>query len=318
MVTLQEKIDSREVIILDGAIGTELERMGVPMDDAAWCASALKTHPDTVRQLHEDYIRAGADIITTNTFSSARHSLEAAGLGDLVRELNTRAVVLAREARGKVTGDRPIYIAGSISSFGANVVTAIPPIPTAEQLRASYREQAELLAEAGVDLLVLEMMMSMEEAKYALEAALSTGLPTWVGFSCRVDKGGTVLLWPRDNEVQIRHLPNTDTPFAQGLDSLMAVGGSAVTIMHSEVEDITPTLRVAKERWQGLLGAYLNSGYWKRPEWQFVDVISPQDYLVEAQKWVQLGVQIIGGCCGIGREHIKVLRKGLPTHLPTT
>ncbi|MEE9324032.1 MAG: homocysteine S-methyltransferase family protein [Dehalococcoidia bacterium] len=318
MVTLQEKIDSREVIILDGAIGTELERMGVPMDDAAWCASALKTHPDTVRQLHEDYIRAGADIITTNTFSSARHSLDAAGLGDLVRELNTRAVTLAQEARDNVAGDRPIYIAGSISNYGATGGTITLKEPSAKELRNNYREQAELLAEAGVDLLVLEMMMNIERSKYALEAALTTGLPTWVGFSCRVDDTGAVLLWPKDQETELRHIPKTDVPFAQGLGSLMALGGSAVTIMHSEVEDIAPALRVAMERWHGPVGAYPNSGYWKRPNWQFVNVISPQDYLVEAQKWVQMGVQIIGGCCGIGREYIKVLREGLPTQLPTT
>ena len=77
---LKGRIDNNEVIILDSAIGTELQRMGVPMHHNAWCAVAMETHPDTVRQLHVDNISAGAEVLTTNTFSSARHVLEAAGV----------------------------------------------------------------------------------------------------------------------------------------------------------------------------------------------------------------------------------------------
>ena len=82
MSTLQQRLDGGEVIVLDGAMGTELEKRGVPMDDAAWSAAALATHADTVREVHEAYIRAGADLITTNTFPTARHVLEPAGMGE--------------------------------------------------------------------------------------------------------------------------------------------------------------------------------------------------------------------------------------------
>ena len=98
MEALLKRIDNGDVIILDGATATELDRRGVPMDSVAWSAGALETHPDVVRQVHEDYIRAGADIVTTNTFSSARHVLELAGMGDLVVKLNRRAAALAKEA----------------------------------------------------------------------------------------------------------------------------------------------------------------------------------------------------------------------------
>src|SRR5215204_4880549 len=99
MSDLQQRLEEGEVVILDGATGTELERRGAPMDDAAWDAAALATHPDMVREVHEDYIRAGADVIITNTFATARHVLEPAGMGGQFRELNTRAVTLAKEAR---------------------------------------------------------------------------------------------------------------------------------------------------------------------------------------------------------------------------
>jgi len=141
---LQARLEAGKVIILDGATGTELQRRGVPMHGFAWSAAALDTHPETVRVVHEDYIRAGADVIITNSFSTARHVLEPAGLGDRVRALNQRAVTLAQAARENAASGRPVAIAGSISSFRADRTPA-------EQLEANYREQAELLAEAGVE-----------------------------------------------------------------------------------------------------------------------------------------------------------------------
>ena len=112
---LKSRIDDSEVIVLDGAIGTELQAMGVPMDPASWCGPSNYTHPATVRQMHERYIKAGADIITTNTFNTLRPALEASGFGELVREINVRSVDAAIEARNRAAGDRQVYIAGSIS-----------------------------------------------------------------------------------------------------------------------------------------------------------------------------------------------------------
>src|SRR5262245_46383123 len=184
---LQARLDQGKVIVLDGATGTELQRRGVPMHGFAWSAAALDTHPETVREVHEDYIRAGADVIITNSFSTARHVLEPAGLGDRVRALNQRAVGLAQEACENAASGRPVAIAGSISRFRADDIPG-------EQLEANYREQAELLADAGVDLIALEMMYNVERAAPAIRAALATGLPIWIGFSCRVAKDGAVQL----------------------------------------------------------------------------------------------------------------------------
>jgi S-methylmethionine-dependent homocysteine/selenocysteine methylase len=293
---LQARLDRGKVIILDGATGTELQRRGVPMHGFAWSAAALDTHPETVRAVHEDYIRTGADVIITNSFSTARHVLEPAGLGDRVRALNQRAVSLALAARENAAGGRPVAIAGSISSFRADVTPA-------EQLEANYREQAELLAEAGVDLIALEMMYNVEQAAPAIRAALATGLPTWVGFSCRVAQDGTVQLLD-------------GSPFAAGLRQSLALlaplGSAAVTVMHTLTEDIAPALEIVRQHWSGPTGAYAHSGEWIDPNWQFVDMISPEDYLAVAQQWVERGAQIIGGCCGIGPEHIRLLKERLP------
>src|ERR687894_2020628 len=192
MSALQQRLDGGGVVLLDGAMGTELERRGVPMDDAAWDAAALVTHPDTVREVHEDYIRAGADVIITNTFATARHVLEPAGMGERFRELNTRAVTLAQEARENAA-DGAVFIAGSISTFTARYDYSYEP--RAEKARANYREQAEVLAESGADVIALEMMRDIEQTTYALEAAVTTGLPLWIGFSCQTTDEGAIVLW---------------------------------------------------------------------------------------------------------------------------
>jgi S-methylmethionine-dependent homocysteine/selenocysteine methylase len=200
MNDVQERLDAGEIVILDGAMGTELQRRGVPMDDVAWDAAALATHPDLVREVHEDYIKAGAEVITTNTFATARHVLEPAGMGREFRALNVRAVALAKEAR-EDAADGPVFIAGSISTLSARADNSYEP--RAEEARENYREQAEVLAESGADVIVLEMMRDLEHTSYAMEAAVATGLPVWVGFSCKTTDESTLVLrvgttpWPK-------------------------------------------------------------------------------------------------------------------------
>ena len=189
MFPLEDKIRAGGVIVLDGATGTELQRRGAPMDRAAWCAAATLIHPELLVQLHEDYVRAGADIITANTFASSRRMLGPAGLGDAVAKVNTEAVRLAREARERAAPDRPVAVAGSLSTMRPilpGTGAADPAFEaTAEEAKATYGEVAGLLAEAGAELILMEMMCDLEQAGYAMEAAAATGLPVWVGFSVR-------------------------------------------------------------------------------------------------------------------------------------
>ena len=302
MEQLRQRISKGDVIILDGASGTELERRGVPMHGVAWSAAALRTHPSVVRQVHEDYIRAGADVVITNTFSPARHTLERTELADEVRDLNTRAVILAKEACANAAEDRRVYVAGSMSIYFRP-----DEEPSAGYMKASYREQAHLLADAGADLLAMEMMTEVDQAADAIEAAVSTGLPVWVGFSCKM----------REDDAQVVLLRSKGETFAQALETLLPLGSDLVSVMHSRIEDTAPALRVVQDRWNGPIGAYPESGKFVMPNWQFDQVVSPEALLDQARQWVQMGVQLIGGCCGIGPEHIRVLKDGLPARLST-
>ena len=297
MNDVQERLDGGEVLILDGAMGTELERREVPMDDVAWDAAALATHPDLVREVHEDYIKAGADVIITNTFATARHVLEPAGMGGQFRELNNRAVTLAKEARENVA-DGSVFIAGSISTMSAHDDHSYEP--RAEKARDNYQEQAEVLAESGVDVIALEMMRDLEQTSYAVEAAVATRLPVWVGFSCKTTDEGTVVLWDGNHTL------------AEALEQIPPLGASVVSIMHTLTENTPPALREVISRWSGPVGAYPHSGEFIMPNWQFIDMVSPEDFTTQAQGWLGMGVQLIGGCCGIGPEHIRILKERLP------
>jgi S-methylmethionine-dependent homocysteine/selenocysteine methylase len=107
------------------------------------------------------------------------------------------------------------------------------------------------------------------------------------------------------------------SPFSTGLRQGLALladlppGGAAVTVMHTLTENIVPALEVVRQRWSGPTGAYAHSGRWIDPNWQFEHMISPEDYLSVAQQWVEMGAQIIGGCCGIGPDHIRLLKERL-------
>jgi S-methylmethionine-dependent homocysteine/selenocysteine methylase len=314
---LQGRLDRGDVIILDGAIGTQLQAMGVPMNVTDWAAAGLHTHPHTVRHMHEAYIRAGADVITTNTYSSARHNLEPLGLGDLTAELNIRAVALAREARDRAAKDRPVYIGGSVSNFG--LTTGSEPSRartlrnrsaiTAEQAQANLREQAEILVDAGVDFLLGESTGSLVHRKWVSQACTLPGVPKWVGFKCHRDKD--------DPTVKVGY--SDDVPLTRAVDEVMALGGSVVSIFHTNVDDTAAALPIVLDRWRGPIGIYPEAARtdyvetYRDPGVQ--SNVSPESFLTLAQKWVEQGVQIIGGCCGIGVEYIRPLREKLPSRI---
>ena len=181
MATWRKRLDRDEVLVIDGGTGTELERRGVPMGMAAWSGLAVHTHPGVVREVHEAYIDAGAEVIITNTFGTTRFLLETAGVGDQFEAINRGAVRLAMEARD--ASGRDVAIAGSISNLPPAMEAANYPPPD-EELHA-LRELATLLADCGVDLIALEMLQDTRHAARAMEAALATGLPVWLGVSCR-------------------------------------------------------------------------------------------------------------------------------------
>lgn len=309
-----------EVIILDGAVGTQLQRMEVPMSHDAWAGIALETHPFTVRRLHELYIEAGVDVITTNTYSSARHNLLPLGLGDKVRELNLRAVMLAQDARDRAAKERPVWIGGSVSNYGlmAGAESGWRDFQyfrgrtetSEDQARANLREQAEILVESGVDFLIAEPTGSSVQRRWVFEACVATGLPVWSGFKCRLDaKDGTLKVGYRSDDA-------FDAEFA----ALAVLGGEVVTVFHSPVDATDNALAVVKAHWDGPIGVYPEAERTDYVETHRDDSIetklTPDEFVTCAKRWVAEGVQVIGGCCGVELDYIRPLRAALPEKLP--
>src|SRR6185437_6085655 len=154
------------LVIIDGGMGSQLQAEGVPMDEVAWSARANLDQPEVVQRVHEEFIRAGAEVIIANTFAVSRAGLEPAGLGGRVSEANRGAMRAAMQAR-EAAASRPVAVAGSMSSFcpiamDAGALGSPLSGPAAEDPRfpslADFREQAALLAAAGADLIALEMI----------------------------------------------------------------------------------------------------------------------------------------------------------------
>ena len=294
----QQQLEADQIVLIDGATGTELQRRGVPMDEVAWSGAAVLSHPDAVRETHEDYIRAGARVIITNTFGSTRQMLEPAGYGDQVETVHRGAVKLAMQARDNVA-EQGVAVAGSISTE--------PPafdrdaFLSPEKELEAYREAAGLLADAGVDLIALEMIVETNHAARAMQAALETNLPVWLGVGCKKTKDGKI--------VSFDHI---DLELVTVLDAVIPMEPTVVNIMHSEIGAVPEAIEMVRERWSGPIGVYPESGYFTQPNWNFVDVISPADLVTEALGWVAAGVRLLGGCCGTSPDHIKALQGAMP------
>lgn len=282
-----EKIDQR-IIIADGGIGTLLYDQGIPFHR---CYDSLNlSDPVRIERLHRSYIAAGAELIETNTFGANRIRLESFGLADKVESINRRGVEIARWAIGS-SG----FVAGSISPLGK----PLAPIGkiTAKFAKEVFLEQAKALVEGGVDLLLLETFTNLNEAIIALEAARQAvqnkGIPVWVQMTF-TDEGKT--LHGDKPELVARKL------IEEGADGIGANCSMGPQLLLEVMERMAQVRNIR-------LSCMPNAGQPQMMNGRFVYLTSPA-YLAEyAEKFRNLGVALIGGCCGTTPEHIASISK---------
>lgn len=292
---IARKLAQGQTIILDGGTGTDIQARGVPMAGETWCAEANLSHPDVVRSVHEDYIKAGAEIITANTYPTSPLLFNALGRDEDMVRIDKEAVRIAREA---AQGRAPV--AGSFSVMrpmeqGVDRVKAYRQWPENEA-RALMKRKAESMADAGCDLIMMEMMRDYDYSLWATEAAVATGLPVWIGISTEPGDDGTLTGFARP-----------DQPLDKVVAALAQTGGDVISIMHTLPNHTGDALKIVRQSWQGPLGAYPESGFFKMPDWQFVDIIEPDALVTYARQWQATGASIFGGCCGTNPQHIKAL-----------
>lgn len=273
-------------VICDGGVGTELHarigRMDLSMDHLNL------VQPDVVRGVHRDYINAGAQIIEANTFGANRIRLAAHDLGDMAREINLAGVQLAREE----AGDRAL-VAGSIGPTGK----LLEPfgVISVEEANEAFAEQAEALKEGGVDVIFVETMVDLQEATAAVTAAKATGLPV-VAMMSFAQEGRTMMgVTP---ETAVRTLEEL------GAD---VVGANCGTGFHDMLGVMTEMVPTSKKP----VIAQPNAGFPARVEGRLVYMSSPAYMADYAKQFAELGVTIIGGCCGTTPAHIEAIAEAL-------
>jgi S-methylmethionine-dependent homocysteine/selenocysteine methylase len=285
---LAERLRAGPTLLLDGALGTELERRGAPATLPLWSTHALQGDPDLVARIHADYAAVGAEILTANTFRTQRRVLARAGLGSRARELTQLAVALARRA-ASAAGQR-VFVAGSQPTLEDCYRPDL--VPDAAALAHEHAEHAANLVDAGADAILIETMNTSREAAAATRAARAYDIPVLVSFVC----------WERDRLLG-------GEPLAGALAAAAAEGADALLVNclpASNVAACLPALRAA-----GLpFGVYANLGAPGVSEGPGgTEDLAPEAFADEALRWLAAGARIVGGCCGTTPEHIRAIAR---------
>ncbi len=278
----RKKLESK-IVVADGAMGTMLYAKGIFINR---CFDELNlSAPQLVKEIHQEYVRAGAEVIESNTFGGNRVRLSAFGFAEKLRAINEAGVKLAREA----AGDKA-FVAGAIGPLGTQI-EPLGPMSFAEA-RAVFREQAEALVSAGVDLLVLETFYELPELREAIHAARAAAGPEMVIVAqVTVNDDGT-----------LRDGASTET-FARSLDEwpVDVIGVNCSAGPKVVLETIEKILPVTSKP----LSAMPNAGLPATVEGRNIYLCSPEYMAQYARRFLQAGVRMIGGCCGTTPEHIK-------------
>ncbi|MCX6136462.1 MAG: homocysteine S-methyltransferase family protein [Ignavibacteriales bacterium] len=283
-----ELLSKGKILISDGAMGTELQKRGLP---TGGCPEEFNvTHSDIITAIHADYFAAGADIVETNTFGANRIRLSRSGYGERVVEFCTSAVQNARKVcpAGK-------FVGGSIGPTGE----MLEPYGEVSIMAAydAFAEQARALAAAGVDLFFVETMMSIEEAETAVKATKdAAAIPVVATMTFEASESGIHTMWGVDIPTAVERLT------AAGADILGANCGRGF-------DEMVEIIKVMRPLTSKPIIAQANAGLPELVDGRSAYRETPENIAPKAQQLLTLGINIIGGCCGTGPAHIRKLRE---------
>lgn len=283
-----------QVFILDGAVGTEISARGEKTPSPLWSADVLLKNPTLVKQIHKDYIKAGAQIITTNTFSTTERTFKKVGIKGGGKKATLIACNMAKQARQETHKD-DVLIAGSMAPledcYSPNLV------PSDEELEREHLEYAKNLKLGGVDFILAETMISLREIKAVCEAVKKVGLPIAVSFCC--DKNGNLL--SREKLKDAVYLVEKYNPLFLSLNCM-------------SLDLISKALKKLRKATLLPIAVYAQGDGEPEDEegWRFKGNNEPEIYSKYARNWLKNGAFIIGGCCGTNPEYIKRLSALVP------
>jgi 5-methyltetrahydrofolate--homocysteine methyltransferase len=282
-------LQNNTVLVADGATGTNLQARGLPrgMASDVW----VLENPEAVMALHADFIAAGSNIILTDTFGATTLRLEHAGLQERADELNLKAVALARKA---AEGNH-VLVAGSIGPTG-QMIQPLGPLSEADA-EAVFLQQARMLAQAGVDLFVIETQFDLSEAKAALRAVKSAAADIPVVCSFSYDRGTRTMMGLRPTQVG---------------KEMGELGVAMIGInCGRSLEDNLKCLRELRQTTDLPIWFKPNAGLPRTEGDRVLYDVTPEIMGSQAQAWVTEGARVVGGCCGTSPAHLAAIARAV-------
>jgi len=291
-----ELLNNKQTIILDGAMGTELQARGCNIALPLWSAKPLIERPDVVRHIHIDYIDVGADIITTNTFRTQRRTFEKANFqlngksfADTAKEFTKNAVDLAQDAVMIASDNVEPLVAGCIAPLEDCYSPDL--VPDMDVLCTEHYEHIQNLVEAGVDMLIAETMISLKE------------ISAVVNQIHKFDIDYAISYVPKNNKFLLSGELVSDM-----VNVVEKYSPQAIMINCVHPSQIEPAMVYLKSLTDLPIGVYANIGNPSEKETgKLTPSVNPDEYLNYAKKWKTLGARIIGGCCGTKPMYIMKL-----------
>ena len=279
-----DRLQDGDILVSDGATGTNLQQKGLPVGAVAevW----VLENPDAIHALNQAFIQAGADILLTCTFGATRRRLEASNLGGQFEAVNRRAVEITRAA----AAGQDVYVAGSIGPLGH--MLAPLGVVTVEEAEADFRNQAAILCEGGVDLIVIETQFDLNEASAAIRGvrAVDPAIPLVCSFS--YDRGTRTMMGVRPGDM------------AAAIEE-MAVDMLGINCGSSLDDNLAALTQ---------LRAATGMPLWFKPNAGLPEVdadgqptyaVTPEQMGAMVTEWIAAGAQVVGGCCGTSPEHLE-------------
>ena len=309
--SVTERLEAGEVLLMDGGTGSELQRRGVEVllgskgdKLGPWSATANLDAADVVQQVHQDYLRVGADVIISNNFRTTRTRLAPVGLGERWTDYARAGGQIAVRARDAINPEA--YVAGGMAAPGLGMLhdrrETDVEIMGETEYRREFAEHSRILAATGVDVMLPEFVNFIADCVAAVDACAEAGRPVWLGVP-----------W-----VTMDGLTRNGESMEDLTRALRGHPVQAVLLMCSRPEAISVTLPRLRQAFDGPIGAYPNVGYNPMapvggrvqlgPDIISAQATSPSRLAEYAQEWIGMGAQIVGGCCATGPEHIMAMK----------
>jgi len=292
---MSKSIQIGQLLLLDGATGTELDRRGVDVGLPLWSAGAMDVAPEVLKDVHAAYLTAGADAVTTNTFRTHQRSLEKAGIGSRAEELTKKAVAIAKASCDE--SGKHAFVLGGVAPLEDCYRPDLAP--DTDTCRHEHGQMIQYLVEGGVDLVWIETMCAAHETLAATEAAQALAPGRWGVCFCLASEGEPGVLLD-------------GTPLSQITPQLhqakvIGVNCVAATMLVDQIAHLRTLVpdNIA-------IAAYGNVGY-ANPDgsWVITDAVDPAQFASYAKQWREAGATMIGGCCGTTPETIQAIKNVL-------